>query len=72
MFYIYRMAEADDTKLPWTPQYDARFPFTNQTKRCWQNYVDFQKCSKKRDADDEVCVYYKRSYSALCPASWVR
>jgi len=62
----------EGNKLPWTPQFDARFPFTNQTKRCWQNYVDYQKCSKKRDPDDEVCIYYKKVYKATCPVSWVR
>merc|ERR1711879_211927 len=23
---------------------DARFPNVNQTKHCWQNYVDYHKC----------------------------
>jgi cytochrome c oxidase subunit 6b len=33
--------EAVDVK---TVPFDARFPNTNQTKNCWQNYVDFNKC----------------------------
>ncbi|XP_065900037.1 cytochrome c oxidase subunit 6B1-like [Dysidea avara] len=68
------MAEATATsnkELPWTPKYDARFAHTNQTKRCWQNFIDYQKCRKKRSEDDEVCLYYKRVYTSLCPASWV-
>jgi hypothetical protein len=24
--------------------FDARFPNQNQTKHCWQNYVDYHKC----------------------------
>jgi hypothetical protein len=36
-------ATAADIK---TAKFDARFPNTNQTKNCWQNYVDFHKCQK--------------------------
>ena len=36
-------ATAADVK---TAKFDARFPNTNQTKNCWQNYVDFHKCQK--------------------------
>ena len=36
-------ATAADVK---TSKFDARFPNTNQTKNCWQNYVDFHKCQK--------------------------
>ena len=25
-----------------TVPFDARFPYANQTKNCWQNYVDFR------------------------------
>jgi cytochrome c oxidase subunit 6b len=34
---------AEDLK---TAPFDARFPNTNQSKNCWQNYVDFHKCIK--------------------------
>ena len=30
-----------------TAAFDARFPYTNQSKNCWQNYVDFYRCQKK-------------------------
>ena len=35
----------DDIK---TIQYDGRFPSCNQTKHCWQNFVDFHKCVKMK------------------------
>jgi hypothetical protein len=35
--------EPEDIK---TVPFDARFPYTNQSKNCWQNYVDFYKCIK--------------------------
>lgn len=35
--------KAEDVK---TVQFDARFPNVNQTRNCWQNYVDFHKCLK--------------------------
>jgi hypothetical protein len=35
----------DDLK---TVPFDARFPTTNQTRNCWQNYVDFYRCQKKK------------------------
>ena len=37
------VASKEDLK---TVGFDARFPHTNQTKNCWQNYVDFHKCIK--------------------------
>ena len=54
-----------------TPQFDARFPNTNQTKNCWQNYVDFHRCQKVKGEDYEACQYFKRVYRSLCPTSWV-
>ncbi len=32
---------AEDIK---TAPFDARFPNTNQTRNCWQNYIDFHRC----------------------------
>ncbi|KAJ5133598.1 cytochrome c oxidase polypeptide vib [Penicillium atrosanguineum] len=31
--------------------YDARFPQQNQTKHCWQNYVDYYKCVEAKGDD---------------------
>lgn len=56
----------------WTPKFDARFPNTNQTKNCWQNYVDYHKCIKAKGEDYEPCEYFKRVYKSMCPVEWVR
>lgn len=54
-----------------TPPFDARFPNTNQTKNCWQNYVDYHKCLKAKGEDYEPCQYFKRVFTSLCPHAWV-
>ena len=54
-----------------TAKFDARFPNTNQTKNCWQNYVDFHKCTKAKGEDFEPCQYFKNVYRSLCPVEWV-
>ena len=54
-----------------TPGFDARFPNTNQSKNCWQNFVDFQKCVKFKGEDYPACKYFKRTYESLCPNFWV-
>lgn len=58
------------TKLE-TPPFDARFPNTNQTKNCWQNYLDFHRCNKVKGEDSSVCLYFKQTYMSLCPDAWV-
>lgn len=50
---------------------DSRFPNINQTRNCWQNYVDWLKCERIRGEDDEVCKRFKRIFRILCPSSWV-
>ncbi|KAK0087977.1 hypothetical protein PV325_013526 [Microctonus aethiopoides] len=54
-----------------THPFDPRYPNTNQTKNCWQNYVDFQRCSKVRGEDYEACQYFKKAYRILCPNEWI-
>ncbi|CAD7681732.1 unnamed protein product [Nyctereutes procyonoides] len=46
----------------------------NQTRNCWQNYLDFHRCEKAMTAkggDVSVCEWYRRVYKSLCPISWV-
>lgn len=50
--------------------YDPRFPNTNQTRNCQQNYVDYHRCLKKKDGDEEYCHWYKNAYKQLCPPEW--
>jgi len=54
-----------------TAPFDARFPNQNQTKNCWQNYVDFHRCQKIKGEDFEPCEYFRRVYKSLCPIAWV-
>ncbi|XP_059194710.1 cytochrome c oxidase subunit 6B1 [Centropristis striata] len=57
-----------------TAPFDARFPNTNQTRNCFQNYLDFHRCNKAlsaRDQDTAPCDWYQRVYKSLCPMSWV-
>jgi len=35
--------------------FDARFPNQNQTKHCWQNYVDYHKCILAKGEDFPPC-----------------
>ncbi|TQB72240.1 Cytochrome c oxidase subunit 6B [Monascus purpureus] len=62
--------------------YDARFPQQNQTKHCWQNYVDYHKCVNAKGEDFRPCrqvlsrdpapdfreFYY--AFRSLCPKAW--
>ena len=54
-----------------TAPYDPRFPNTNQSKNCWQNYVDFHKCQRAMGEEHEPCYRFKRVYKILCPSFWV-
>ncbi|KAJ3218891.1 Cytochrome c oxidase subunit 6B [Clydaea vesicula] len=54
-----------------TVGFDARFPNTNQTKNCWQNYVDHFRCVKAKGEDYPPCHQFKLAYHALCPSKWV-
>ncbi|CAF0767441.1 unnamed protein product [Didymodactylos carnosus] len=49
---------------------DPRFPNSNQTKRCWVNYVDYHRCMDVKQ-DEKICGYFKHLYKDLCPHSWV-
>ena len=56
--------------MPPTP-FDPRFPNQNQTKNCYQNYVDYQRCAKIKGPDSEVCFFYKKAFLDICPMTWV-
>ena len=65
------MAEANAEFKLETAKFDARFPNTNQTRNCWQNYLDFHRCVKAKGEDYDPCQYFKRAYKSLCPVGWV-
>jgi len=54
-----------------TAPFDARFPNQNQTKSCWQNFIDYNKCVKAKGEEYDPCSYFKRNYKSLCPIAWV-
>lgn len=66
-----QLATDPDNFRPTTAPFDPRFPTTNQTRNCWQNYVDFHRCILQRGEQYEPCQYFKRVYRSLCPMSWV-
>ncbi|XP_006129073.1 cytochrome c oxidase subunit 6B1 [Pelodiscus sinensis] len=70
------MADSIQAKLDnyRTAPFDSRFPNQNQTRNCWQNYLDFHRCEKAmaaKGADATCCQWYRRVYKSLCPISWV-
>lgn len=54
-----------------TAPFDPRFPNCNQTRYCYQSYIDFQRCTKVKGEGAEVCQYFKRCYQSMCPNAWV-
>uniref|UniRef100_S4R1N0 Cytochrome c oxidase subunit 6B1 n=1 Tax=Mus musculus TaxID=10090 RepID=S4R1N0_MOUSE len=58
-----------------TPPFDPRFPNQNQTRNCYQNFLDYHRCVKtmnRRGKSTQPCEYYFRVFHSLCPISWVR
>ncbi|XP_036130824.1 cytochrome c oxidase subunit 6B2 [Molossus molossus] len=58
-----------------TPPFDPRFPNQNQTRNCYQNFLDYHRCVKKmnlRGKSTQPCEYYFRVFHSLCPISWVQ
>ncbi|KAF9580786.1 Cytochrome c oxidase subunit 6B [Lunasporangiospora selenospora] len=54
-----------------TAPFDARFPNSNQSKHCWQSYVDYHKCVNARGEEFKPCGEFKKMYNSLCPTSWI-
>ncbi|KAI0059174.1 cytochrome c oxidase subunit VIb [Artomyces pyxidatus] len=55
-----------------TAGFDARFPYTNQTRHCFQNYTDYFKCIAAKGEDFAPCKQFKRAYNSLCPSTFAR
>jgi len=58
-------------KKLWTAPFDARFPQTNQTRHCWQYYIDYHRCQSLKGEDYEPCEYFKAVYMCMCPNTWI-
>lgn len=54
-----------------TVPFDPRFPNQNQTKHCYQSYLDYHRCQKVRGTNYEPCNYFKKVFKAMCPNAWV-
>ncbi|KAF6006673.1 Cytochrome c oxidase subunit 6B [Brettanomyces bruxellensis] len=54
-----------------TPGFDARFPQQNQTKHCYQSYLDYHKCVALKGSDFEPCKVFWHTFQSLCPHDWV-
>ncbi|KAJ7573868.1 cytochrome c oxidase subunit VIb [Mycena floridula] len=68
------MSEGEDLKSKYVLQtvpFDARFPNTNQTFNCFQNYTDYFKCISAKGDDYAPCKQFKRAYHTLCPNEWI-
>jgi len=63
--------EFEKIPLSDAPPYDSRFPNQNQTRNCYQNYLDYHRCKKVKGEDHEPCNYYKKQYNMLCPNVWI-
>ncbi|KAM5454366.1 Cytochrome c oxidase subunit 6B [Microsporum audouinii] len=50
--------------------FDARFPNQNQTKHCWQNYVDYYKCVNAKGEEFKPCRQFYLAFRSLCPKTW--
>ncbi|CAI0654275.1 Cytochrome c oxidase subunit 6B [Colletotrichum siamense] len=65
------MCPPTDPTIPaMRPRTDARFPNMNQTKHCWQNYVDYHKCINAKGEDFAPCRQFWLGYRSLCPSGW--
>lgn len=58
-------------QMDWTAPFDPRFPNQNQTRYCYQSYIDYHRCQKLRGADYEPCTYFKKCFQSMCPNAWV-
>ncbi|OQD72501.1 hypothetical protein PENDEC_c021G04496 [Penicillium decumbens] len=56
--------------FPMEMRFDARFPQQNQTKHCWQNYVDYYKCVGAKGEDFRPCKQFYHAFRSLCPKAW--
>ncbi|CAG5155560.1 uncharacterized protein ALTATR162_LOCUS3721 [Alternaria atra] len=59
------------TPSPDSPNRLHRLPIHhNQTKHCWQNYVDYHKCIIAKGEDFAPCRQFMLAYKSLCPSGW--
>ncbi|KAB7500804.1 Cytochrome c oxidase subunit 6B [Armadillidium nasatum] len=54
-----------------TAPFDPRFPNQNQTRYCYQSFLEFHRCQKIKGEDYEPCQYFKKVYNSVCPNEWI-
>ncbi|XP_049778398.1 cytochrome c oxidase subunit 6B1 [Schistocerca cancellata] len=54
-----------------TAPFDPRFPNQNQTKYCYQSYLDFHRCRALKGENYEPCDYFRRVFKSICPNAWI-
>jgi len=55
----------------WTAPVDSRFPNQNQIKNCYQNFLDYHRCQRFVEEDQQdQCEYFKKVYQQLCFEEW--
>ncbi|KAK7086135.1 Cytochrome c oxidase subunit 6B1 [Halocaridina rubra] len=54
-----------------TAPFDPRFPNQNQTRYCYQSFIDYHRCQKIKGEDYEPCSYFKKVFTSVCPNDWV-
>ena len=40
-------------------------------RNCWQNYVDYYRCTAIKGEDYQPCQFFKKNYHAICPLGWI-
>ncbi|KAG8815959.1 Cytochrome c oxidase subunit 6B [Serendipita sp. 399] len=53
-----------------TVGFDARFPNQNQTRHCFQSYIDYYKCVNAKGDEFSPCKQFSRAYKSLCPSAY--
>lgn len=75
---VSNMAEDGGTKIKnhHHAPFDIFLPSKDQTRSCWQNYLDFHRCEKAvttkgaKGVDVSVYEWNRCVYKSLCPISW--
>ena len=47
------------------------FYFFFNCRNCWQNYVDYHRCTNLKGQDYEPCQFFYKRFKTFCPFAWV-
>ncbi len=50
---------------------DPRFTQANQTRACWQSYVDYHRCINRKGESYGPCQYFMHKFNVWCPRAWI-